>query len=488
MKRTGHFARHMALLLALLLLSALFLPACQPTPEEDIVVNKGDGALMELVLATAAPEQEQTARVPYSAPARYEEAFVGYSDNLSVEIDAEVIAPPEAPIPVYEAQLLEWTDAQADACICALIGDVTLYEQTSALSKAEVEALIVECQRELSDPNSDLNTILQFGGTQAEYEAGKANVEATLAALEQQWQHAPETVERKVVERRFLEDGTRASIVGGAKLADGATAEVAVHKMQDPGRQKMTIHVSRGLGVPFLFSRELTDLKGLTCSAAAAEAQAQAALEAMGLAGQYRLAFAGSATTHSSTSTSPDDAPKCYMFYYCQQLSGIPILYAAPQDAQTTLYAGAWPYETMCFGVNDSGILYFEWVSPIAAGRLLNADVPLLPFEEVMQRFRSSIAASYLPINTVGNVDEYRLTIDRIEFGYTRVAMPDRQSVGMLVPSWGFYGVEKDYYRNAAATQQILDEDNCHMQDTPGHCFLTINAIDGSVIDRIVGY
>ena len=185
MKRTGHFARHMALLLALLLLSALLLPACQPTPEEDIVVNKGDGALMELVLATAAPEQEQTARVPYSAPARYEEAFVGYSDNLSVEIDAEVIAPPEAPIPVYEAQPLEWTDAQADACICALIGDVTLYEQTSALSKAEVEALIVECQRELSDPNSDLNTILQFGGTQAEYEAGKANVEATLAALEQ---------------------------------------------------------------------------------------------------------------------------------------------------------------------------------------------------------------------------------------------------------------------------------------------------------------
>ena len=102
---------------ALLLTLAALLAACQPTPEEEPVVNKGDGALMELVLATAAPEQEQTARVPYSAPARYEEAFVGYSDNLSVEIDAEVIAPPEAPIPVYEAQPLEWTDAQADGAV-----------------------------------------------------------------------------------------------------------------------------------------------------------------------------------------------------------------------------------------------------------------------------------------------------------------------------------------------------------------------------------
>lgn len=68
----------------IILVIFLLLTACQPTPTEDIVVNKGDGALMELVLATAAPEQEQTARVPYSAPARYEEAFVGYSDNLSV--------------------------------------------------------------------------------------------------------------------------------------------------------------------------------------------------------------------------------------------------------------------------------------------------------------------------------------------------------------------------------------------------------------------
>lgn len=45
MKRTGRFTRHMALLFALLL--ALFLlAACQPTPTEEVVVNKGDGALV----------------------------------------------------------------------------------------------------------------------------------------------------------------------------------------------------------------------------------------------------------------------------------------------------------------------------------------------------------------------------------------------------------------------------------------------------------
>ena len=50
MKRTGRFTRNMALLLALLL--ALFLlAACQPTPEKDIIINKGDGALVPAWLA-----------------------------------------------------------------------------------------------------------------------------------------------------------------------------------------------------------------------------------------------------------------------------------------------------------------------------------------------------------------------------------------------------------------------------------------------------
>ena len=50
MKRTGRFTRNMALLLALLL--ALFLlAACQPTPEKDIIINKGDGAPVPAWLA-----------------------------------------------------------------------------------------------------------------------------------------------------------------------------------------------------------------------------------------------------------------------------------------------------------------------------------------------------------------------------------------------------------------------------------------------------
>ena len=39
------------------LLAAALLSACQPTPEEDIIVNKGDGALEAAIAATAVPAQ-----------------------------------------------------------------------------------------------------------------------------------------------------------------------------------------------------------------------------------------------------------------------------------------------------------------------------------------------------------------------------------------------------------------------------------------------
>ena len=37
------------------LLAAALLAACQPTPAEEIIVNRGDGALEEAIAATAVP-------------------------------------------------------------------------------------------------------------------------------------------------------------------------------------------------------------------------------------------------------------------------------------------------------------------------------------------------------------------------------------------------------------------------------------------------
>jgi hypothetical protein len=68
--------------------------------------------------------------------------------------------------------------------------------------------------------------------------------------------------------------------------------------------------------------------------------------------------------------------------------------------------------------------------------------------------------------------------ITSIRFGYTRVRDADVYDEGLLVPAWDFYG------------ELVYDPEG----DAPEYRFMydesmfTINAVDGSIIDRQQGY
>ena len=156
------------------LIPLMLLMACKETPAEEIVINKNDGRLENIIMATAEPA------ATYEFPESWSEAFQGYSDNLSVEVKAEVQGPVSETNAVYEVAPQEITDQQADACLSAMIGDTPIYEETEELSKAEIEALIAREQRELSDPDSALNVLSRDPQLKEEYERSKAAVEEAM--------------------------------------------------------------------------------------------------------------------------------------------------------------------------------------------------------------------------------------------------------------------------------------------------------------------
>ena len=63
--------------------------------------------------------------------------------------------------------------------------------------------------------------------------------------------------------------------------------------------------------------------------------------------------------------------------------------------------------------------------------------------------------------------------INRVHLGLMRIKAKDTRGEGLLVPVWDFWGI-RDY----SADRDVQDEGIC----------LTINAIDGTVIDRDLGY
>lgn len=84
------------------------------------------------------------------------------------------------------------------------------------------------------------------------------------------------------------------------------------------------------------------------------------------------------------------------------------------------------------------------------------------------------------------NAKELTYKIDRIVFGYTRIYEPKSDSrSGVLVPVWDFFGSYEGTYKEEAEWETGSEN---FLYAPQYESYLTINAIDGSVIDRGLGY
>jgi hypothetical protein len=81
---------------------------------------------------------------------------------------------------------------------------------------------------------------------------------------------------------------------------------------------------------------------------------------------------------------------------------------------------------------------------------------------------------TFFSANDFSDVDsEMTFEIDEIRFGYARIREVDVYDEGLLVPAWDFFG-------------RVTSADGVYNQ--PQRSWFTINAIDGSIIDREQGY
>ncbi len=150
-----------------------------------------------------------------------------------------------------------------------------------------------------------------------------------------------------------------------------------------------------------------------------------------------------------------------YCSNYCQP-------YLDPEAEKEVLPSCA--YESITVYIDDSGIVGFWWVAPCELGDVTVEDAAVLPFGEVMRVFEGT----FFSANDFSGVDsEMTFEIDEIRFGYARIREVDVYDEGLLVPAWDFFGM-------------VTSADGVYNQ--PQRSWFTINAIDGSIIDREQGY
>ena len=132
-----------------------------------------------------------------------------------------------------------------------------------------------------------------------------------------------------------------------------------------------------------------------------------------------------------------------------------------------------WSGENVEVIVNDDGIVGFYYRSPIEIMETVVEQASMKSFDEIKDIFEQMVVVA----NATGSDEEEKVSIDvnRVILRYTRISEENSFDTGLLVPVWDFMGRKTDQY----GEKQVLKSDTC---------ILTINAIDGTIIDRRLGY
>lgn len=124
-----------------------------------------------------------------------------------------------------------------------------------------------------------------------------------------------------------------------------------------------------------------------------------------------------------------------------------------------------WPIEEIAIQVTDDGIIGVDYASPIETVDTVVEGATLKQFDEIKGIFENMVVAMYADEEL-----KREIKVDSVKLGYAIISEEGTFDTGLLVPVWDFNGTVNDSGR--------IDETS----------IMTINAIDGTVIDRGLGY
>ncbi len=497
MKKTSFI---LIILLALILNAGMGLREPEETDGEEILgpgprtitTGPGNDALYEKAAAYTGSDS-LSARL--GDPDHVTRTFASSDGTLTVDVDADVVIPDADSAPLIRVTGGAVTQAQADALREALV-HCTLYETDLPQTKAQIKEYIDQLEQSIQDhdPAEDEGfTYYDPQGNEITFE------ERTLLTIDQMWQEyeaAPETAEAGPISGKFEPDEGGMSVTGQGESDEYGTEYFSAYVGDSGAGNVRTCYRRDGLEVNNTLWELAQNARGAhfvnvdpdsieapACTAEEARALCDPIVEALDIEG---MAFWSARMKYSNA----DGGRCCWELQYTRDLGGLPITYTRTDgDVMTDapVYQLNWVYEKLTFYVDDSGIVGLWWEAPYDLGEHVTEDAALLSMDDVMAVFEKMFTVAYdnddlpfdisFPIRTARwDGKDIHVDVNEVRLGYTRIAEMDKEeATGLLVPAWDFFGV-------------ITDGDGNVLSDDPEASLLTVNAVDGDIIDRGFGY
>lgn len=476
--------------IVILCLILTLLLACVPTPTEEVVLNKTEGRLEAAItettpvpayeteqveLQTGEPETPQgsdqkpadeprgTLRTAIGAPEHYTDAVENkvYGGTLTVQIDADVEIPNVSAVPVYTVRDRAFTPEEREHITKLLLGDGPYYNFNSALEEQmRVKRRIETLMKQLSDYNS------RAYGEDYPYENYRKGIEMNLEYAQKHYAELPQPGSSQPWTGGFAAERV---VVADARNRHVGISDTSIFFYDEFG------------SAPEPFGGHTPET--------AEQTEAMQMTEALffDMTGEHFAATGVKGANEwlvKDHHISPEQlSQEDYSVNMAHTVAGIPCYpYSAFHGSDTAQQAAGFSqdYDSPMIPehcdvlVQNGKVAAIQWYNAFAVAGTENENVALLPFDDVLNVFRQQIFRSIYLDPAEGNQPETveNMVVERIVLSYMRVKKKDAPNEQYLLPVWDFMGYTEDISKEWFANQSLL----------------TINAIDGSIIDRNAGY
>ncbi len=426
------------------------LTACQPTPEKEAVVGPDDAKLQKILeAAPLAPYQ-------YDAPAEVHDEIV--LNTSTFYIDAEIEVTDATLHPVYRVERRGFVQEEAARIYDYFVPDATGIRDASQPSREELLEDIFILEQGIPTRQED-GSVTYVPNEHAQEAIAELNKQLESAPSEH-FSQVSGTIEYTLpcAVSLLRADGSKAYCVAQEDMISVYTNDYGLIQMQS---WILNQGGWEGEG-PVTLAPSITQEQAQT---KADQILADLGFENMSVAWAEKARMLDGFLGYNTLSTG------WFITYVRSEGGNIPfdsnsvssILMRFEDDS--ALYAPSWPQETVSLLVDETGARYFRWCCSCGEPELVNANVALLPFDQVYERMVQLVRQGFAWTDAPGTKND-DFIIYRILLTNCLVREKDRADSAVWMPTWIFV------YQFASSNDTM-----------PG--YIAINALDGSRIHLI---
>jgi hypothetical protein len=470
-------------LLVILFALAFFAVSCQPTPKENTIVNKQN--LEEKIQNNSNAASNTEDKGTNDNTKNTENATVvrdqwKYDNGISVSMNAEFIKPDTFDLPVVQIKTREFTRDEIDRVIQHFFTGRTMYKPW-AESKEDIAKKIVKLKQIISSPASTEDDVgmaqAMLSSAQAEYDKAPEAVNKEPASTDFIQIDPSKTVNGEYIDpikdpvfdslKIWADKADGRSVLTAVNAKDGANSWLQYVDKVDPDTYhefEINLVKDGSIGI------EYDDAKKI-----AIDFIKKMGLE-LDLADSDLLSRIYTIGDPNKIKQTDIDASKykSYQFWFTRSVNGVPITFdsTTPGGDQNEYDASTY-YEMASVTVDKNGISEFQYRAPYQIEKIAEESANIIDINKATELFKKHLKDTFAAAT---DKDIKTIDVNKIVLGLSRTKTNDGGF--LLVPTYDFFANIEHSKGSEISVESF----------SSAFSLCTINAIDGSIINKNLGY